>query len=138
MARVLRPERRDHHGPENLRKDEPMKTTISMLSRAAGMLALGLAFAGPTLAADGAASTPRVDKRQARQEQRIQQGVASGELNQREAARLERRQGRIQQAEDKAKADGTVTAKERAQLDHMQDKSSRRIAKQKHDRQKAD
>ena len=115
-----------------------MTPTTSRLARATGLVALCLGLAAPALAADGAASTPRVDKRQARQEQRIQQGVASGELNQREAARLERRQDRIEKAEDNAKADGTVTAKERAKLDHMQDKSSRRIAKQKHDRQKAD
>jgi hypothetical protein len=39
--------------------------------------------------------------------------------------------------EDKAKADGKVTKKERARLTHAQNKSSRHIARQKHDRQVA-
>lgn len=114
-----------------------MQQTARSIVRLSGLLALCLSIAGPSLAADPAA-TPRVDRRQAKQEQRIQQGVASGELTQREANRLEKRQDAIENAEAKAKADGTVTARERAKLDHMQDKSSRRIAKQKHDRQKAD
>ena len=37
--------------------------------------------------------------------------------------------------EDKAKGDGVVTNKERARLRHAQDRTSRHIARQKHDRQ---
>lgn len=81
--------------------------------------------------------TPRVDKREARQEQRIEKGVASGELNARETQRLEKEQAAIGRAEDKAKADGTVTAKERHHLNKMQNRASRDIHHQKHDRQKA-
>jgi hypothetical protein len=80
-------------------------------------------------------ATPQVDQRQANQAQRIDQGVASGELNRREAHRLQHQQGRIQRAENRAKADGTVTAGERKHLHHMQDRASRNIAHQKHDRQ---
>jgi hypothetical protein len=40
-----------------------------------------------------------VDKRQERQEQRIEQGKASGELNKREARRLERQQKGVARAE---------------------------------------
>ena len=90
-----------------------------------------LAQAGP--AASGA--TPGVDQRQARQAQRIEQGKASGELNQREARRLERQQKAVARAETHAKADGTVTAKERKRLHQMQDGTSKRIHRQKHDRQ---
>ena len=82
------------------------------------------------------AATPRVDQREANQERRIQQGVNSGQLTQREAARLENQQGRIDRAEDKAKADGKVTAKERAHLGNMQDRASHDIAREKHDRQR--
>ncbi len=71
------------------------------------------------------------------QDQRIQQGVASGELNQREARRLENQQDRVEAAETRAKADGKVTAVERRRLDRAQDRASANIAKQKHDRQKA-
>jgi Tfp pilus assembly protein FimT len=82
-------------------------------------------------------STPRIDKRQQNQERRIEQGEKSGALNEREAARLERGQARVQKMEDKAAADGKVTAKERRVMQHAQDKQSRRIYRQKHDRQRA-
>jgi len=82
-------------------------------------------------------TTPRIDKRQARQEARIASGVASGKLNAREANRMEKQQDVIENAEAKAKADGTVTAGERRRLTKMQNHSSNRIAKQKHDRQRA-
>ena len=81
-------------------------------------------------------STPRVDQRQANQEARIQQGVQSGELTNREAAKLEAGQAKVQAKEDKAKADGVVTPKERAKLAKAQDKQSRMLYMQKHDAQK--
>lgn len=82
-------------------------------------------------------ATPGADARQERQQQRIDQGVASGELNQREAARLERQQGRIEADKEAAKADGVVTKQERAKLNREQNRASRNIAREKHDRQKA-
>lgn len=93
-------------------------------------------FALVALPVSAQTSTPRVDQRQANQEARIQQGVQSGQLTDREAARLEKGQDRVQAAEDRAKADGKVTKAERVKLDAKQDRQSRRIAKQKHDRQK--
>ena len=80
-------------------------------------------------------ATPRFDQRQERQQQRIDQGVASGQLTQREATRLEAGQERLQRMEDKAKSDGTVTRQERARLQHAEDVQSRRIYREKHDRQ---
>ena len=62
-----------------------------------------------TLPAAAQTGTPLVDKRQANQEARA--------------------------AEDKAKADGVVTPKERAKLARKQDKQSRKIYKEKHDKQ---
>ncbi len=85
--------------------------------------------------ATGPAATPQVDKRQANQEKRIDQGVASGALTGKEAARLDKGQNRVDNAENKAKADGKVTKKERAHLNKMQNKQSRRIYRQKHDAQ---
>lgn len=79
--------------------------------------------------------TPVIDQRQANQEARIQQGVASGQLTAGEAARLEAGQQRVQNMENRAKADGVVTQGERARIQHAQDVQSRRIAKQKHDGQ---
>lgn len=82
-------------------------------------------------------NTPKIDKREANQAARIDQGVASGALTSKEAARLDNGQARIANAEAKAKADGTVTKKERAKLTHMENKQSRHIKRQKHDKQTA-
>lgn len=81
------------------------------------------------------ANTPRIDQRQANQERRIEQGGQSGALTPRETARLEKGQAHVQTLEGKAKADGTVTARERARIHKAQDRQSRRIHRQKHDRQ---
>jgi hypothetical protein len=83
------------------------------------------------------ANTPGIDQRQANQERRIDQGVASGQLNARETARLERGQQRVENQETRAKSDGVVTARERAHIQHTQDVQSKRIYRQKHDRQVA-
>ena len=76
-----------------------------------------------------------IDQRQANQEKRIDQGIVSGQLNEREANRLNKQQEHINKMEDKAKSDGVVTKKERAKIDHTQDRASRNIAREKHDRQ---
>lgn len=100
-----------------------------------------LAFANfAATAQDGAASapgthTPRIDARQAKQEKRVDQGIASGELTKREARRMNRQQAAVNKAEDKAKADGTVTAQERRRLTKAQNQTSRNIHRQKHDAQ---
>ncbi len=92
-------------------------------------------FVCGTAIASNAQSTPVVDKRQDIQKERIKDGVKSGELNKAETKRLVKNQKHIKHAETKAKSDGTVTPAERAKLDKKQDKASKRIAKQKHDKQ---
>jgi len=76
-----------------------------------------------------------VDQRQAKQQQRVDQGAQSGSLTGKEAARLEKGQERVEKMETKANADGTVTGREAKRLDAAQDQQSRRIARQKHDPQ---
>ncbi|MBK9350812.1 MAG: hypothetical protein IPN05_11765 [Sulfuritalea sp.] len=95
----------------------------------------GLPVYAQTAPAKDPAATPGIDKRQAEQQKRIDQGVKSGELTAKEAARMEKGQERMQKMEDKAKADGKVTAKERARINQAQDVQSRHVAKEKHDRQ---
>lgn len=98
-----------------------------------------LAISSVLLATGGTAyaqaDTPVIDQRQMNQEQRIDQGVESGQLNPREAKRLERQQNRIDRMENRAKADGVVTARERARISAAQNRASRNIAREKHDRQ---
>lgn len=99
------------------------------------VLAVGVLMFGLSGMVFAEAETPVIDQRQANQEKRIDQGVASGQLNEREANRLNKQQEHINKVEDKAKADGVVTKGERARIDHAQDRASRHIAREKHDRQ---
>ena len=57
------------------------------------LLMSGMAFAQ--------AETPVIDQRQANQDQRIDQGIASGQLNEREANRLNRQQEHVNKMEDR-------------------------------------
>ncbi len=93
-------------------------------------LSLTLALAG--IAAGG---TPNADARQAHQRERIEQGVASGELTRAETRRLAAGQVHLNRVEERAKADGVVTGRERVHLHHEAQQQSRRIHRQKHDRQ---
>jgi len=101
-------------------------------------LAVGMTLAMASISVFAqAASTPRADKRQAVQEQRIQKGATAGQLTEKESTRLEKEQAAVGKLEDKAKADGTVTTKERAVIRHTQRRTNRDIARQKHDKQTA-
>ena len=84
------------------------------------------------------AATPVVDARQQNQDERIDQGVASGEVTKREEARLDAQQERIENKEERFESDGVVTKRERARLHRSEDRASRNIARQKHDRQDRD
>jgi len=85
--------------------------------------------------ASAQAATPGIDQRQANQEQRIDKGIASGQLTDREANRLNNQQEHINKIEDNVKSDGVVTKKERKKVHAAQDRASRKIARQKHDQQ---
>ena len=85
----------------------------------------------------GTTSTPRIDQRQAEQQKRIDQGAKSGGLNKKEAARLKKGQQRIQKMENRAMADGKMTEKERKKIERAQDQESKKIYREKHDKQKA-
>jgi polyhydroxyalkanoate synthesis regulator phasin len=105
------------------------------MNKVVSTLAATLLSISAFAAAAAGTETPRIDQRQANQERRIDQGVASGELTKREARRMNRQQAAVNKVEDTAKADGEVTAKERARLTKMQNKTSRHIYRQKHDAQ---
>jgi opacity protein-like surface antigen len=103
-----------------------MKSTLIAFS-GLGVLMSGIVYAQT--------ETPVIDQRQTNQEHRIDQGIASGQLSEREARRLDRQQDHIDRMEDRAKSDGIVTRKERARIGAAQNRSSRHILKEKHDRQ---
>ena len=97
---------------------------------AASMMAFSLANVSAQTA------TPVVDQKQQNQNARINQGVKSGEITPKEAARLNARETKIQHDKRVAKADGKVTPAEKAKLNREQKRTSRAIARQKHDAQK--
>jgi hypothetical protein len=116
------------------KEDILMKTKLIATTIATALVAIISAHAyaqTPTPVA------PRADAREVKQQQRIDQGVASGQLNANETRKLENGQARVDATEARAKADGKVTRKERAKLEVMQDKQSRKIYRQKHDAQKS-
>lgn len=77
-------------------------------------------------------ATPRIDAREAHQQQRIANGVASGQLTAKETQHLEARESKLLADEKAAKADGVVTGKERAKLTREENRDSRAIYKAKH------
>lgn len=77
-----------------------------------------------------------INAREENQQDRIQQGVKSGELTRREAERLEAEQARIAVNEKYARRSGDgLSPQERARLEKELNKSSKDIYKQKHDGQ---
>ena len=91
------------------------------------LLMAGMAFAE--------AEAPVADQRQANQDQRIDRGTTSGQLNEREANRLNKQQEHVNKMEDRAQSDGVMTKKERARIGAAQNRASRHLAREKHDRQ---
>jgi Spy/CpxP family protein refolding chaperone len=81
------------------------------------------------------AGSRSVNAREHREQQRINQGIRSGELTRREARRLESGLARIRIDERFARADGHFTPRERARMQHELDRESRNIYRQKHDGQ---
>jgi uncharacterized membrane protein YebE (DUF533 family) len=80
-----------------------------------------------------AAAYDQTDARQYNQQQRINQGVRSGQITGREYQQLQTEQARIAQLERQAKADGYVSSAERARLSAAQNNASRHIAQESHD-----
>jgi hypothetical protein len=84
-----------------------------------------------------AASLPadqKIAARKENQQDRIAQGVKSGQLTAGETARLETKEARVNKEirTDRAANGGKLTGAEKAQVNHQQNKMSRAIYKDKH------
>src|SRR5262245_13494157 len=75
-------------------------------------------------------------QRNINQQQRIEQGVKSGQLTNREVGKLEGGQARVDRAEARAGANGRVSANEQQRVQRAENQQSKRIYKEKHDAQK--
>ena len=77
-----------------------------------------------------------IDARQRGQQERIREGIRSGELTRREARRLEAEEARIRVDERFARrSGGQFTHAERRRIQRELNHASRDIYRQKHDRQ---
>jgi hypothetical protein len=99
-----------------------MKTTALIAAMTLSLVA-GASFA------QTAASTVQRD---VNQETRIEQGLKSGQLNTREAARLEREESKVDRLQSQALKDGKLTPAEQARLKAAQDRTSQDIYAAKH------
>jgi hypothetical protein len=97
----------------------------------AAIVSLSFASPGYTLAQ----STPRIDNRQDKQEDRIERGIQKGQITKKEARSLEKGQERIENLEEKALSDGKVTKREKSRIEKAQDKQGQRIYNERHDQQ---
>jgi len=82
-------------------------------------------------AASAQTATPKIDERQEVQQNRIEQGVKSGELTAMETRTLERKQGAIEAKKLNSKADDMLTSDEREKIRNKQNKAGRSIARKK-------
>ena len=105
--------------------------------RMTGIAALALAglFAASSASADG--SEGPIQRRKERQQERIGQGVSSGQLTARETARIERRESALNREERNMRAvdGGRLTRQDRRTIEGQQNRLSRGIYRQKHDAQ---
>lgn len=74
-------------------------------------------------------------QRDINQQQRVENGVRSGSLTNREVAKLERGQSKVAKAEASAGHDGHVTASDQAHVQRAENHQSKHIHRQKHDAQ---
>ncbi|HTP64044.1 MAG TPA: hypothetical protein VMJ66_01540 [Geobacteraceae bacterium] len=108
-----------------MKKSGAILTIVAIIATVGG----SSAFAGT--------NDPIIQQREQNQENRIEQGIQSGQLTPHEAGRLEGQQAKIQQNEERMKADGNLTPRERAKLTREQNRASRNIYRKKHNARKA-
>ncbi|MCX5781899.1 MAG: hypothetical protein NT145_04240 [Elusimicrobia bacterium] len=77
-----------------------------------------------------------VSKKQVNQNERIRQGVRSGELTKEEAKELKQDQKEIRKMKQEARSDGKVTVQERKEIQKKLNQESKEIYQEKHDEQK--
>src|SRR5258708_2270728 len=98
-------------------------------TKSAIALAVGAMFSATAFAAD----TGSIVQRDVNQQQRIEQGLQSGALNTKEAAKLEGEEARVNKLESNALKDGKLSDVEKQRIERAQNKVSTDIYKEKHD-----
>jgi hypothetical protein len=91
-------------------------------------LSCGAAYAQETRA-------QRDTQRDINQQERIEQGLQSGQLTTHEAGKLEHDEANVSRLESRAEADGKITKAEQQHINAAENRTSRDIYSQKHDAQ---
>ena len=96
----------------------------------AAVVSLGLALSSAP------AFAQNLNKREAKQQHRIAEGIENGSLTPKETARLERQEARIKELQAKDRqSGGGLSPQERTELNKLLNTESHRIYAQKHDGQ---
>src|SRR5881628_1841150 len=111
----------------NIRKEQLMKFAPTAIAAA-----LGLAFSAAAFAQAGTV------QRDVNQQNRIEQGLKSGQLTTKEAGKLEREESRVDKMEANAMKDGKVTNAEKRRIEAAENKVSKDIYNEKHNAQTGD
>ena len=111
-----------------------MKNYLRTISFGMTLAALAL----PVLAQTDPQPKSEVGKRAENQQDRIAQGVKSGQLTPRETANLESKDAHINREihSDRAANGGKLTGAEKAKVNHQQNRVSRQIYRDKHNGRK--
>ena len=122
---MIRGARENATSPANLhlgmQEEIEMKRIVLTSFAAAGLMITGL-------------NAQEVKARQENQQDRIAQGVQSGQLTAHETANLEHKEAGLNHEirQDRRANGGNLTNKEKAQINHQQNKLSRQIYRKKH------
>jgi hypothetical protein len=110
---------------------------LMVAGSASAQTASNTSGAGPGVVDPGHPRVNQVNRREARQQQRIGNGVKSGKLNSKQAAHLEKREASVQHREQKdmAKHNGHLTKAEQKGINRQQNRISKSIYKDKHPKQ---
>ncbi len=95
-------------------------------------ICLGVVMSGLLSTAAFAQTVQQDQQRDVNQQQRIEQGLQSGQLSTREAGQLERQQQHIDHMEARDLRNGSMSPQEQARLDAAQNRASASIASDKH------
>ena len=115
-----------------------MKTRTLILSGAAPIAALLIAMSAPVVSAQSATPSTvdgqTIQERKENQQDRIAQGVNSGQLTAGETANLETKESALNKEEHTMRSDdnGHLTGADRARLTHQQNHLSNNIYRDKH------
>ncbi len=115
-----------------------MKTRLVHAAFFGTVAAVAAAFAAPSYAQSVTPTQADVQRDTARdvsQQQRIENGLQSGQLSTREAGRLERGEARVEKMQSNAERNGSVSPAEQARIAAAQNRESAAIHDQKHDAQ---